>query len=224
MLAALAAKGDTARAALCFWGQPGTGKTELAHHIAKSLGRTLTVKLGSDLRCKWVGGTERNIANMFKTAAQVAASSVLLLDEADSLLRDRSQAQQSFEVDFTNEFLAQMESFPGLFICTTNLFAQLDPAVLRRFQFRLEFLCLDAAQAREMFAHSFGDLAELSEADAKKLDKLRELVPADFANVRRQVDFMGAQPDAAQLIEQLNDELYTRRGQSGARAAGMGFV
>jgi transitional endoplasmic reticulum ATPase len=142
----LPALGRTQRAALCFYGVPGTGKTEFGHHIAKCLGRELMVRSGSDLLSPWVGQTEQLIAQMFEEAADRADEVVLLLDEADTLLGDRSHARASWEISHTNEFLAQMESFPGLFICTTNLVDRLDAAVLRRFQFRLEFEALRADQ------------------------------------------------------------------------------
>jgi tRNA A37 threonylcarbamoyladenosine biosynthesis protein TsaE len=138
--------GRTQRAALCFYGVPGTGKTEFGHHIAKCLGRELIVRSGSDLLSPWVGQTEQLIAQMFEEAADRADEVVLLLDEADTLLGDRSHARASWEISHTNEFLAQMESFPGLFICTTNLLDRLDAAVLRRFQFRLEFEALRTDQ------------------------------------------------------------------------------
>jgi SpoVK/Ycf46/Vps4 family AAA+-type ATPase len=181
--------GRTQRAALCFYGVPGTGKTEFGHHIAKCLGRELMVKSGSDLLSPWVGQTEQLIAQMFEEAADRADEVVLLLDEADTLLGDRSHARASWEISHTNEFLAQMESFPGLFICTTNLMDRLDAAVLRRFQFRLEFEALRADQLVALFVQTFG--REATPGEAMALQRLAgSAVPADFANIA------GAEDDA----------------------------
>lgn len=63
--------------------------------------------------------------------------SVLLLDEADSFLRDRTSAQRSWEVTQVNELLTQMERFEGLFICSNNLIDRLDSASIRRFDFKI---------------------------------------------------------------------------------------
>jgi SpoVK/Ycf46/Vps4 family AAA+-type ATPase len=62
---------------------------------------------------------------------------VLLLDEADSFLRSRRRAERNYEVTEVNEMLQGMERFAGIFICTTNLFEDLDEAALRRFTFKI---------------------------------------------------------------------------------------
>ncbi len=201
------------RAALCFYGVPGTGKTEFGHHIAKSLGRELIVKSGSDLLSPWVGQTEQLIAQMFEEAADRADEVVLLLDEADTLLGDRGHAGARWEVSQTNEFLAQMESFPGLFICTTNLLDRLDAAVLRRFQFRLEFEALRADQLPVLFEQTFGRAATQGEELA-----LRRLagsaVAADFANIARVLRFTPEllNGDLPALVQ---EEVRSRRGVNG---------
>ena len=53
---------------LCFYGAPGTGKTALAEHIARSLDKPLLIKQASDLMSKFVGETEQNMAAMFREA------------------------------------------------------------------------------------------------------------------------------------------------------------
>ena len=67
----------------------------------------------------------------------------------------RTLAHASWELSHTNEFLARMERFPGLFICTTNLVDTLDTAILRRFQFRVEFLPMRHEQSVEAFGAAF---------------------------------------------------------------------
>ncbi len=118
---------------LCFHGPPGTGKTALAEYIAQALQRPLLVRQASDLVSKYVGETEQNMAKMFEEAQTEGA--VLLLDEADSFLRSRHRAERTYEVTEVNEMLQGMERFGGLFICTTNLFDEIDEAPLRRFTF-----------------------------------------------------------------------------------------
>lgn len=85
----------------------------------------------SDIESCWVGVTEQNIADAFEEARKDGA--VLLFDEADSFLLDRRSATRSWEMTKVNEFLQQMEVFPGVVACTTNLMDTLDQASLRRF-------------------------------------------------------------------------------------------
>ncbi len=129
---------------LCFHGPPGTGKTALAEHIAHELQRPLMVRQASDLVSKFVGETEQNLAAMFDEAT--AEDAVLLLDEADSFLRSRRLAERHYEVTEVTEMLPGMERFAGVFICTTNLFQDLDEAALRRFTFKIAFKPLTVAQ------------------------------------------------------------------------------
>ncbi len=205
------------RMSLCLYGAPGTGKTEFARHLADQLGRELVTRTASDLLSKWVGESEQNIARMFDECAQSHADTVLLLDEADTFLRHRQFASHRWEVSQTNEFLARMERFPGTFICTTNLFEDIDPAVLRRFQFRLRFEALRPGQACEMFEATFGFTAPTA------LAKVAGLVPADFANVKRQLRVMrGKSPEG--IVELLAVEARTRQGHTNSGASRMGFL
>lgn len=208
------------RAALCFHGVPGTGKTELAHHIARQMDRELIVQSASDLLSKWVGETEQRIARMFQRAADRSDRVVLLLDEADTFLKDRAHANASWELSQTNEFLARMEAFPGIFICTTNLLDKLDPAILRRFQFRVEFLGLQPAQAQTLFTSAFGRPPTASETAAlRRLDG--QLAPADFSNVARQLSFLGQPDDAMPVTERLAQEVRCRlKGAMPSRPVG----
>ncbi len=99
----------------CFYGPAGTGKSELARHIADELDMPCVVRRASDILSMWVGGSEKNIAQMFAEARQQEA--LLVLDEADSFLADRRDARHSWEVTQVNELLTQMEAFNGIFIC-----------------------------------------------------------------------------------------------------------
>ncbi|MGH8189835.1 MAG: AAA family ATPase, partial [Rhodanobacteraceae bacterium] len=116
-------------ARLCFYGPPGTGKTAFAHHLGKQLDRQVIVKRGSDLLGPYVGMTEALIADAFRRAGDENA--ILVIDEADGFLRDRTGANQPWEVTQVNELLTQMEAFEGIFIASTNLIDTLDAASLR---------------------------------------------------------------------------------------------
>ncbi len=191
---------------LCFYGPPGTGKTALAEHIAHQLQRPLMVRQASDIVSKYVGETEQNMAAMFDEAQTEQA--VLLLDEADSFLRSRKMAERNYEVSEVNEMLQGMERFAGVFICTTNLFDELDEAALRRFTFKIRFKPLTAEQRERMFIAEAlgGDAARLSDEQRDRLRQLDALAPGDFAAVKRQIDVLGEAFEPDEFLSQLEAE------------------
>lgn len=191
---------------LCFYGPPGTGKTALAEHIAHELQRPLMIRQASDIMSKYVGETEQNMAKMFDEAQ--GENAVLLLDEADSFLRSRRMAERNYEVSEVNEMLQGMERYSGVFICTTNLFQELDEAALRRFTFKVQFKPLTAPQRERMFIAEAldGDAARLSEEQVERLKRLDALTPGDFASVKRQVDVLGEAFEPDEFLSQLESE------------------
>ena len=191
---------------LCFYGPPGTGKTALAEHIAHALDKPLMIRQASDLVSKYVGETEQNMAKMFDEAQ--TEESVLLLDEADSYLRSRKMAERSYEISEVNEMLQGMERFTGVFICTTNLFQELDEAALRRFTFKIQFKPLTDPQRERMFIAEAlqGDAARMTEEQRQRLRLLEVLAPGDFASVKRQVDVLGEVFEPDEFLSQLEAE------------------
>mgnify|MGYP000328676666 CR=1 FL=1 len=196
----------TGNARLCLYGAPGTGKSAFGKYIAEVLDKPLLIKKGSDLISKWVGETEKNIADAFREASEENA--VLVFDEVDSFLADRTQAKQSWEVTQVNEMLVQMENFDGIFIATTNLMDNLDKASLRRFDLKLEFDFLKSEQSWNMFLYYCKELNLSKPATSFKraVESLRYLTPGDFAAVNRQNRFRHIS-DAKDFIDRLEDEI-----------------
>lgn len=176
---------DVRSARICLYGLPGTGKTAFARWLADQLDMPLLVKRASDLLSKYLGESEQNIARAFEQAQ--ADNAVLLIDEVDSFLQQREGAQRSWEVTQVNEMLTQMESFEGVFLASTNLMQGMDPAALRRFDIKLNFLALRPDQAATLLAQycqQFG-LDAPSVADMARLGAIKQLTPGDFAAVAR---------------------------------------
>lgn len=207
---------------LCFYGPPGTGKTALAEHIAQALQRPLMIRQASDIASKYVGETEQNMAKMFAEAE--AEQAVLLLDEADSFLRSRRMAERHYEVSEVNEMLQGMERYAGVFVCTTNLFSDLDEAALRRFTFKIQFKPLTGPQRERMFVVEAldGDATRLTDEQRERLRRLDALAPGDFAAVKRQVDVLGEHFEPDEFLSQLEAEHRVKPEVRHQR--GIGFV
>ena len=179
----------TKKGRICCYGPPGTGKTAWASWLAEQLDMPLLLKQGSDLLDPYVGGTEQKIAAAFEQAK--SENGVLVLDEVDSFLFSRDNAQRSWERSQVNEMLTQIERFEGLLIVSTNLIDILDPAALRRFDLKLKFDYLSATQ-RQDFAKNQAKclgLGELNEGDLHFIERLSLLTPGDFAAVARRHQF-----------------------------------
>lgn len=123
-----------------FAGPPGTGKTLAAEVMAGALAVDLLVVDLSRVVSKWIGETEKNLAEVFEAAER--SRTVLLFDEADALFGKRtevSDAHDRYANLETAYLLARLERFGGLAILSTNLRQNLDPAFSRRLEFILDF-------------------------------------------------------------------------------------
>lgn len=179
---------ENQNARICLYGPAGTGKSAYGKYLADALEKPLIIKKGSDLLSMWVGGTEKNIARAFEEAKDEKA--VLVFDEVDGFLADRSSASKNWEITQVNEMLVQMESFDGIFVATTNLMDNLDKASLRRFDMKLEFSYLSAIQAWDLFVSECKALGvRISKSIQKDIKDISYLTPGDFASIKRQHRF-----------------------------------
>jgi SpoVK/Ycf46/Vps4 family AAA+-type ATPase len=203
---------------ICSFGPPGTGKTAWARHLAESIGKPLLVKHAADVLDKFLGETEKNTAEIFREAEKT--NSVLMLDEVDSFLPDRANASRHWEITQANQFLTAMESFEGILICATNLKDNLDPATMRRFDFKINFGYLETEQSALL-------ACDLLEALGVKVTRSQEsalcvafrnlqLAHGDFAALLRRYSALKTKPDWRQLVEDLSTEVSFRQAPSQA--------
>ncbi len=181
---------------LCLYGASGTGKTAYANHLAEVLGLKAITKRCSDLLMPFVGETESKIAGAFKKASDEKA--VLIFDEADSFLQNRSKAVRNWEITQVNEMLTQMEKHPYPIICTTNLMENIDEASLRRFTFKIKYDYMTNEQIKLAFRHFFN--MNFDE------DCNLKLTPGDFKVVRQKADILGLLDNKEKLLEMLRGE------------------
>ncbi len=204
---------------ICLYGPPGTGKTAYCKWLASRLGLPLHIKRTSDILSPYVGENEQNLAQAFEEAK--SAGAILLIDEVDSLLSDRSVSNVSWEKRIVNELLTQMECFDGIFMASTNLMDGLDQAALRRFDLKLEFNFLVAAQVVGLFTRHcdiFG-FPGPSEAQQTRLGRMERLTPGDFAVIVRQ-HRMGRIVDTEDLLASIERECALKDGAKGR----IGFI
>jgi transitional endoplasmic reticulum ATPase len=206
---------------LLFYGAPGTGKSELARHIAGLLDREIIVKRASDLQDPYVGMTERYIREAFDQAEREDA--LLIIDEADTFLFQRERAVRSWEVSFTNEFLTQMERFRGVLICTTNRLSGLDQASIRRFNYKIKFNLLTSGGNIVLYRKLLSPLVKtpISNETEASLKSITDLAPGDFKVVRDRFSFIPEEKlnhDA--LVQALKTEADLKRSWDGKKVVG----
>jgi transitional endoplasmic reticulum ATPase len=207
---------DVPRMNVLLFGPPGTGKTEFVKYVGQELNRPVVIKTASSLLSKWVGESEQNIAAAFKEAE--AEQAILFLDEVDGLLFDRSAAHQSFEVSQVNELLQQMENFNGILIAATNFDKNLDPAVMRRFTFKVEFNYLDDKGKVLFFERFFG--SKLTKAEEEELKMLTNLAPGDFRTVRQEHFYLDEEESNFDKIAALAAECQYKHDGKGVTKVG----
>jgi SpoVK/Ycf46/Vps4 family AAA+-type ATPase len=203
----LAANPSSLDFSICLYGPPGTGKSEFARHLARRLDMDVSVKRASDLMSKWIGETEKNIQNAFREARDLRK--VLIFDEVDSLLMDRRDAARHWEISEVNELLSSMERHDLPFVCTTNFMDRLDPAVMRRFTFKIRCNFLSEDQSAHAFELYF------QKAPPVSLRDLQNLTPGDFAVVAKGLRYRADDVNAEEVVDLLRQECDLKPGLPG---------
>src|SRR5882724_8953410 len=130
-----------------FSGPSGTGKTLAAQLLAAELQMDLYRLDLSAVVNKYIGETEKNLDQVFARAEELDV--ILLLDEGDALLTQRTSVQTSndrYANLETNYLLQRLESFEGILIVTTNAVDRIDNAFQRRMDVVVDFRPPDAAE------------------------------------------------------------------------------
>jgi len=141
---------------LLFFGPPGCGKTLLAAAIATEISADFFCVDAATVMDKWLGQSEKNVANLFQDARRASGSgrpAIIFIDEVDSLVGIRGD-EVGGEVRTRNQFLKEMDSVSDktnpshvYVVGATNKPWALDEAFIRRFQKRI-FVPLPNAEAR----------------------------------------------------------------------------
>ncbi|CRX39431.1 AAA family ATPase [Estrella lausannensis] len=175
------ALGQSPPRGLLLYGQPGTGKTILARKLGELLGVTkerIHLYTGSQVWSKWLGDSEKKVREMFADArddqkkfGKDSPLHLLIIDEIDAFLRDRSNAQQRYETSVLNTFLAELDGISSegeesldniVVVGLTNYPDKIDEAVLRpgRLGTKIHIGIPDGNGRKEIFGIHLKSLSE----------------------------------------------------------------
>jgi len=205
-----------------FEGPPGTGKTMVAGALARELGIELFRVDLSRVMSKWIGETERNLANVFAAAEECQA--LMLFDEADSLFTKRTEVKSSndryanLEVNY---LLQRLDSFTGAAILTTNFGTAIDQAFKRRLAFRVLFPIPDEELREQLWrAHLPKDLPVADDLDLADLARRFEFTGGSVRNCTVRAAFLAASENLPLSQEHLRRAIRLEYRSAGKLAEG----
>lgn len=123
-----------------FHGPPGTGKTMTAAVLAAETGVPAYLVDLAALVSKYIGETEKALAQVMDRAARERC--ILVFDEADAIFGSRTEVSDAHDRYANQEvsyLLSRIEAHPGVVVLTSNLLANIDEAFQRRMHVMIEF-------------------------------------------------------------------------------------
>ncbi len=172
-----------------FYGPPGTGKTLAATLLGKYTGKDVYKIDLAMVVSKFIGETEKNLANLFSKAEN--KSWILFFDEADALFGKRTNVRDAHDKYANQEvsyLLQRIENYNGLVILASNFRDNMDDAFVRRFQSIIHFPMPQKAERLKIWKNAFPP--EISFDPSLSLDKIAaqyEMTGANIVNVVQQV-------------------------------------
>jgi len=170
-----------------FHGPSGTGKTLTACLLGQESGVDVYRIDLSQIVSKYIGETEKNLANIFSQAER--KNWILFFDEADALFGKRTRtatANDRYANQETAYLLQRIEDHPGIVILASNLRSNLDDAFARRFQASIYFPPPDAPQRLRLWRNILPRHIQLEPAvDLPRLAEQHPLTGGQMVNVVR---------------------------------------
>ena len=151
-------------------GPSGTGKTLAAGWLATKLGIPLYRVDLSAVMSKYIGETEKNLAQLLSRAEQ--AEIMLLFDEADSFFGKRTdvkEANDRFANAQTNYLLQRIETFDGITLLTSNSRSRFDAAFTRRLDAIIEFSLPGPEERRALWLSHLGETHTLTQKEMNQI-------------------------------------------------------
>lgn len=135
---------------LLLHGEPGTGKSKLASSISSRLDLPLVTARADALISSYLGSTSKNIRSLLEYARSEPC--VLFLDEFDAIAKARDDKNEIGELKRVVVSLLQNIDNIGdtILIAATNHAHLLDPAIGRRFHYKMELLAPKERERRKL--------------------------------------------------------------------------
>lgn len=151
-------------------GPSGTGKTLSANWLATKLGLPLYRVDIASIVSKYIGETEKNLANLMEKSE--GSDVVLLFDEADALFGKRTDVKDSsdrFANSQTNYLLQRIENYQGIVLLTSNSRSRIDQAFMRRIDHIIEFSQPGPEERRKLWRVHLGVNHGLDSGEINKI-------------------------------------------------------
>lgn len=216
--------------AVVLHGPPGCGKTFAVEKLVEFLDWPSFSMDSSTIGSPYIHGTSKKIAEVFDAAID-SAPSVIIIDEMESFLTDRSMSgmNQQHRVEEVAEFLRRIpEAVESqvLIFAMTNMIDRIDPAILRRGRF--DHILEVGMPSKEEVASLVGSLLEkLPKADDLDTEKIvKGLVGralSDSAFVIREAARLAAKEGKTQLDQESVDAALNSLPKE-KKGGGIGFV
>lgn len=155
---------------LLLYGPPGCGKTKCAYLIAKKLNLPLVIARIDSIISSYLGTTAKNIRSLFEYVQRMPC--VLFLDEFDAIAKARDDHNEMGELKrVVNSLLQNVDELgsDSLMLAATNHHMLLDPAVWRRFDYKLEIELPDDNVIIELIKLFTKGIFDYTEKDLKEL-------------------------------------------------------
>lgn len=168
-----------------FHGPPGTGKTLTASLLGKYTDRDVYRIDLSAVVSKYIGETEKNLANLFSRANN--KDWILFFDEADALFGKRTSVRDAHDKYANQEvsyLLQRLEHNNGLVILATNVKSNIDDAFSRRFQSIVYFPMPGVKERLLLWKKAFPERVQRADdVDLTTLAQKYELTGAAITNI-----------------------------------------
>ena len=179
-----------------FSGPAGTGKTKLASYLAKDLRLPILFHSAANLETGFVAGGSNTLSRIMAMAGR-RKRCIVFLDEAQDLFMKRG-GRRKFDDDTSNTLLSVLDGVRSkhageiIWIVASNFNSetmQMDPAMLRRFQMKVDFRMPNREERLGIIHHYLGQRADkvLPNLDLRHVVEVTEgRSPADLETIVNQ--------------------------------------
>jgi cell division protease FtsH len=186
-----------------FSGPAGTGKTKLASYLAKELNLPILFHSAANLETGFVAGGSNTLSRIMAMAKR-RRRCIVFLDEAQDLFMKRG-GHRKFDDDTQNTLLSVLDGVRSkseteiIWIVASNFNSesmQMDEAMLRRFQMKVDFRLPNKEERQAIIGHYLSQRADkvLPDLDLRHLVEVTEgRSPADLETIVNQAGITAVQ-------------------------------